>query len=157
MTLPNYNRRIILMKKFLVINGVNLNMLGIREPEVYGSATLADLQAQVAKKATELNCDVEFVQSNYEGEICEKIQQAFGVYDGIIINPGAFTHYSYAIRDALGSVKLPAIEVHISNIHKREEFRHKSVLVAECIGQICGLGFKGYDFALEALCNAVKD
>ncbi len=143
------------MKKFLVINGVNLNMLGVREPEVYGSATLDDLHKQVEKKARELGCDVDFVQSNYEGEICEKIQQAYGVYDGIIINPGAFTHYSYAIRDALGSVKLPTIEVHISNIHKREEFRHTSVLVPECIGQICGLGFKGYDLALEALCDAV--
>ncbi len=145
------------MKKFLVINGVNLNMLGVREPEVYGSATLDDLCEQVTKKAAELGCAVDFVQSNYEGEICEKIQQALGVYDGIIINPGAFTHYSYAIRDALGSVKLPAIEVHISNIHKREEFRHTSVLVAECMGQICGLGFKGYDLALEALCDAVKN
>lgn len=145
------------MKKFLVINGVNLNMLGVREPEVYGSATLDTLYEQIRKKADKLNCQVDFVQSNYEGEICDKIQQAYGIYDGIIINPGAFTHYSYAIRDALGSVKIPTIEVHISNIHKREEFRHTSVLVAECLGQICGLGFKGYDLALEALCDAVKD
>lgn len=145
------------MKNFLVINGVNLNMLGVREPGIYGSETLEALTAQIEKKATELGCKVDFFQSNYEGAICEEIQQALGEYDGIIINPGAFTHYSYAIRDALGSVKLPAIEVHISNIHKREEFRHKSVIVAECIGQICGLGFKGYELALEALCDVTEN
>jgi 3-dehydroquinate dehydratase-2 len=145
------------MKNFLVINGVNLNMLGVREPGIYGSDTLEDLTAQIEKKATELGCKVDFFQSNYEGAICEEIQQALSEYDGIIINPGAFTHYSYAIRDALGSVKLPAIEVHISNIHKREEFRHKSVIVAECIGQICGLGFKGYELALEALCDVTEN
>ncbi|MGN1116432.1 MAG: type II 3-dehydroquinate dehydratase [Candidatus Ornithomonoglobus sp.] len=145
------------MKKFLVINGVNLNMLGIREPGIYGTNTLAGLEKQISKKAEELGVEVEFFQSNYEGAICEKIQQALGVFDGIIINPGAFTHYSYAIRDALGSVKLPAVEVHISNIHKREEFRHHSVTVPECIGQICGLGFKGYELALEAICDEVKD
>ncbi|MGN0181957.1 MAG: type II 3-dehydroquinate dehydratase [Candidatus Ornithomonoglobus sp.] len=145
------------MKKFLIINGVNLNMLGIREPGIYGTNTLVGLEKQISKKAEELGVEVEFFQSNYEGAICEKIQQALGVFDGIIMNPGAFTHYSYAIRDALGSVKLPAIEVHISNIHKREEFRHHSVTVPECIGQICGLGFKGYELALEALCDDVKD
>ena len=145
------------MKKFLIINGVNLNMLGVREPEIYGHNTLKSLEEQIEKKAAELDCKVEFFQSNYEGAICEEIQEAFGIYDGIIINPGAFTHYSYAIRDALGSVKLPAVEVHISNIHKREEFRHNSVIVPECIGQICGMGFKGYEFALEALCDAVKN
>lgn len=145
------------MKRFLVINGVNLNMLGVREPDIYGKNTLSALEEQIKIKAGSLGCEVDFFQSNYEGAICDEIQNALGVYDGIIINPGAFTHYSYAIRDALGSVKLPAVEVHISNIHKREEFRHKSVTVAECIGQICGLGFKGYELALEAICDAVKD
>ena len=139
------------MKKYLVINGVNLNMLGIREPGIYGNSTLSDLENNLGKKAEELGVGVDFFQSNFEGEIVEKIHAALGVYDGIIINPGAFTHYSYAIRDAFGSVKLPAVEVHISNIHKREEFRHTSVIVPECIGQICGLGFKGYELALEAL------
>lgn len=145
------------MSKFLVINGVNLNMLGVREPDIYGNNTLEGLMEQIRGKAETLGVEVDFYQSNYEGDICTKIQQALGVYDGIIINPGAFTHYSYAIRDALGSVKLPAIEVHISNIHKREEFRHTSVTVPECIGQICGLGFKGYELALEALCDEIKD
>lgn len=145
------------MKKFLIINGVNLNMLGIREPGIYGNDNLESLMERLKNKADELGVDVEFFQSNYEGAICEKIQQALGVFDGIIINPGAFTHYSYAIRDALGSVKLPAVEVHISNIHKREEFRHHSVTVPECIGQICGLGLKGYELALEALADAAKD
>lgn len=141
------------MKKYLIINGVNLNMLGIREPGIYGNSTLADLEKMVTKKAGELGVEADFFQSNFEGEIVEKIHSAMGAYDGIIINPGAFTHYSYAIRDAFGSVKLPVIEVHISNIHRREEFRHTSVIVPECIGQICGLGFMGYTLALEALCN----
>lgn len=139
------------MKKYLVINGANLNMLGIREPGIYGNGTLKDLEEYVAKKAAELGVGVDFFQSNFEGEIIEKIHSAMGVYDGIIINPGAFTHYSYAIRDAFGSVKMDVIEVHISNIHKREEFRHQSVIVPECIGQICGLGFQGYVLALEFL------
>ncbi len=139
------------MKKYLVINGVNLNMLGIREPEIYGASTLADLEKAISKKAKELGVAVDFFQSNFEGEIVEKIHGAMGNYDGIIINPGAFTHYSYAIRDAFGAVKMDAIEVHISNIHKREKFRHSSVIAPECIGQICGLGFKGYELALEAL------
>ncbi len=139
------------MKKYLIINGVNLNMLGVREPEIYGGSTLADLEKSVKKKADTLGVSVDFFQSNFEGEIVEKIHGAVGEYGGIIINPGAFTHYSYAIRDAFGSVKLPVIEVHISNIHKREEFRHTSVIAPECIGQICGLGLKGYELALEAL------
>ena len=101
------------MKKILVINGVNLNMLGVREPEVYGKATLKDLHEMIEGWAKEVGCEVTCVQSNYEGEICEKIHQAYGVYDGIVINPAAFTHYSYAIRDALSSVRIPAIEVHI--------------------------------------------
>ena len=145
------------MKKYLVINGVNLNMLGIREPGIYGNSTIADVEKNISKKANELGVSVDFFQSNFEGEIVEKIQSALGVYDGIIINPGAFTHYSYAIRDALGSVKIDTIEVHISNIHKREEFRHTSVTVPECIGQICGLCFKGYELALEYLAEKDKD
>lgn len=144
------------MKKYLIINGVNLNMLGVREPEIYGSVGLEELKEQITKKARELNVAVDFFQSNFEGEIVEKIHNAYGNYNGIIINPGAFTHYSYGICDAFASVKIPAIEVHISNIHKREEFRHNSVIVPECVGQICGLGFKGYELALEALACSVE-
>ena len=139
------------MKKILVINGVNLNMLGIREPDVYGKSTIKDLEEMIKEKAKELNVEVDFFQSNIEGEICNAIHAAYGVYDGIILNPAAFTHYSYAIRDALGSVKINTVEVHISNVHKREEFRHHSVIVPECVGQICGLGFNGYIYALEHL------
>ncbi len=142
------------MKKFLVINGVNLNMLGIREPGIYGSSALAELEGMISEKAAELGVEVDFFQSNIEGETVNAIHGALGNYDGIIINPGAWTHYSYALRDALGAVKLPCIEVHISNIHKREEFRHASVTAPECTGQITGLGFKGYLLALEALADA---
>ena len=141
------------MKKILIINGPNLNMLGIREPGVYGTETLETLCEKIRKKADLLKTEVDFYQSNVEGEIINKIHSAMGEFDGIIINPGAFTHYSYAIRDALSSINVPAIEVHISNIHKREEFRHKSVTAPVCVGQICGLGVNGYLYALEELVN----
>jgi len=141
------------MKKILVINGVNLNMLGIREPEIYGNNTLKGLEAQVTAAAEKMGVQVSFFQSNFEGEIVEAIHKSMGVYDGIIMNPGAFTHYSYALHDALGSVDVPCVEVHISNIHRREEFRHKSVTAPACIGQITGFGFYGYEMALAALVN----
>lgn len=143
------------MKKYLVINGVNLNMLGVREPNIYGTNTLESLEANIRNKAAELGVETDFFQSNFEGEIVEKIHAAMNNYDGIIINPGAFTHYSYAIRDAIAAVSIDTVEVHISNIYTREEFRHTSVTAPECIGQISGLGFKGYELALEALvCKA---
>lgn len=141
------------MKKYLVINGPNLNMLGVREPGIYGSSTLSDLEAMMREKATELGVSLEFFQSNHEGAIIDKIHASMGNFDGIILNPGAYTHYSYAIADALGSVDVPCIEVHISNIHKREEFRRISVTAPSCQGQISGLGFYGYICALEALVN----
>lgn len=140
------------MKNILIINGPNLNMLGVREPGIYGSETLETLYEKIRKKAEALNASVEFFQSNIEGEIINEIHKAMGVFDGIVINPGAFTHYSYAIRDAISSVNIPVIEVHISNVHKREEFRHKSVTAPVCIGQICGLGTNGYLYALEEFC-----
>ncbi len=141
------------MKKILVINGVNLNLLGLREPGVYGVATLKDIEELVAARAKQLGASVDFFQSNIEGEVVNAIHGTMGRYDGIIMNPGAWTHYAYALHDALTSVKVPCIEVHISNIHKREEFRHHSVTAPACTGQIAGLGISGYVYALEALCN----
>ena len=143
--------------KILVINGVNLNMLGVREPGIYGGNTLQDLENEIVGCANKNNVQVDFFQSNFEGEIVTRIHEAMGVYDGIIMNPGAFTHYSYAIHDALTSVDVPCVEVHISNIHKREEFRHKSVTAPACIGQICGFGFYGYEMALGALINRLSN
>ncbi|MBQ7793714.1 MAG: type II 3-dehydroquinate dehydratase [Clostridia bacterium] len=141
------------MKKILVVNGPNLNMLGIRETGVYGNENYDALCEKIKEKAESLGVEVECFQSNSEGGIIDKIQSVYGKADGIIINPGAYTHYSYAIHDCIKSVSIPTIEVHISNIHTREEFRHKSVTAPACVGQICGLGFKGYLLALEALCE----
>lgn len=140
--------------KLLVINGVNLNMLGIREPGIYGSDSLNDLENKIYDWAKNLGVEADCFQSNFEGEIVEKIHSSMGVYDGVIINPGAFTHYSYAIYDAIKSVNVPFVEVHISNIHQREEFRHKSVIAPACIGQICGLGVNGYELAMRALISS---
>lgn len=141
----------IIVRKILVINGPNINMLGIREKNIYGRQDYKSLCEYIRAVAFQLGVDVELYQSNYEGDIVTVIQQAYGKFDGIVINPAAFTHYSIAILDALKSVNIPAIEVHISNIHQREEFRHKSVTAPACVGQICGLGFKGYALALEYL------
>lgn len=141
----------------MVINGPNLNMLGIREPGVYGSQSYSDLEAYIENYAEEKGIEATVLQSNSEGEIIDFIHHALGNYEGIIINPGAYTHYSYAIHDALSSVNIPTVEVHISNIHKREEFRHKSVTAPACIGQICGLGFRGYTLAIDYLNETVSD
>ena len=139
------------MKKILVLNGPNINMLGIREKSVYGTATYEDLCETICKKAEELRIEVEIKQSNSEGQLVEWIQKSYGTMDGIVMNPGAYTHYSVAILDALKSVNLPAVEVHISNIHQREEFRRHCVTTAGFTGQICGLGLQGYLLALEYL------
>lgn len=143
------------MKKLLVINGPNINFIGIREKGVYGSDNYESLVKMIEDKAAELGVEVEVFQSNHEGAVIDKIQQAYyDKVDGIAINPGAWTHYSYAIRDALASVEaIPKIEVHISNVHKREEFRHISVTAPVCTGQVVGLGLKGYLYALEALAS----
>lgn len=138
-------------KKILVLNGPNINFLGIREKGIYGTADYATLVAMIEEKAAQLGVEVEVFQSNYEGGLIDKIQETYRKVDGIIINPGAFTHYSYAVRDALASVETPKIEVHISNVHKREEFRHTSVTAPVCTGQVVGLGLKGYLYALEAI------
>ena len=138
-------------KKILVINGPNINMLGKREPGIYGAETMESVNDRLAEEAKALDCEIGFYQSNIEGELVDVIQSTQGRYDGIIINPAAYTHTSVAIRDALASVDTPAIEVHISNIHKREEFRHTSLTVPSCMGQICGLGTDGYILALYKL------
>ncbi|MCL2637080.1 MAG: type II 3-dehydroquinate dehydratase [Oscillospiraceae bacterium] len=139
--------------KIYVINGANLNLLGTREPEVYGSKTLADINAEIVEKFN--GHELEFFQSNCEGAIIDKLHEARGS-DGIILNAGAFTHYSYAIRDAIAAISAPVIEVHISNIYAREEFRHKSVLSEVCKGTICGLGSAGYLMAIEYLINRTE-
>jgi 3-dehydroquinate dehydratase-2 len=139
------------VKKVLLINGPNLNMLGIREPGVYGDLSLTSIEKKLHVLAEELSLALECFQSNHEGEIIDRIHAAYGTMDGIVINPGAFTHYSYAIRDAIAAVGLPTVEVHISNIHKREEFRHHSVTAPVVIGQISGFGAFSYELGLRAL------
>jgi 3-dehydroquinate dehydratase-2 len=136
------------MKKILLINGPNLNLLGTREPEIYGATTLDQLVARLTKHASDGGVELISFQSNHEGEIIDRIQLEAPNCMGVIINPGAFTHYSYAIRDAVASVDTPTIEVHISNVYAREPFRHKSVIAPVCVGQISGLGIGGYSAAL---------
>ena len=137
--------------KILLVNGPNLNQLGTREPEIYGHETLADVEAKCQVAAKALKLTLECVQSNHEGELIEIIQQAGKKYRGLIINPGAYTHTSIAIMDALMPLKIPVIEVHLSNIFRREEFRHHSYVSLAAKGVICGLGSHGYVLALEAL------
>lgn len=144
--------------KILVINGPNLNMLGTREPQIYGSTTLADIEKELISYANKSypEVELEFFQSNSEGAIVDKIQSAKDTKDGIIINPAAYTHTSLAIADAIAAVQLPCVEVHLSNIHAREEFRHKSFSAKNCIGQICGFNKEGYKMALMGLISVLK-
>jgi len=134
----------------LFLNGPNLNLLGQREPEVYGHATLADIEAKVRKRAKILGAEVDFRQSNLEGELVDWIQQARGKFDVIVLNAAAYTHTSIALRDAIVAVGVPTIEIHLSNIHAREKFRQKSLIAPVCLGQISGFGQKSYLLALEA-------
>jgi 3-dehydroquinate dehydratase II len=136
--------------KVLFLNGPNLNLLGQREPEIYGRATLADIETKVRERAKELKVGIDFRQSNQEGELVGWIQEAKGKFDVIVINAAAYTHTSIALRDAIVAVSVPTIEIHLSNIHAREEFRHKSLIASVCCGQICGFGQKTYILALEA-------
>lgn len=142
--------------RILLLNGPNLNMLGIREPEIYGTTTLADVEAQLSSHARERGIELDCFQSNHEGVLVDTIQQSMGVYDGIVYNPGAHTHYSYALHDAITSVTTPVIEIHISDISKREEFRRHSVLADACIGQVKGLGTEGYLVAFDKLVEHLR-
>lgn len=139
------------MKKIVVLNGPNLNRLGKREPEIYGSKTLDDLETRLRIDAAKLNCELEFHQSNHEGELIDKIADLEPGCAGIIINPGGLTHTSVALRDAIAGSDIPTIEIHISNIHQREDFRQKSITAGACTGSITGLGFNGYSLALSFL------
>ena len=141
----------------LFLNGPNLNLLGTREPEVYGHTTLADIEAQVRQHAKQLEVDIEFRQSNQEGELVNWIQEAKDKFDAIVINAAAYTHTSVALRDAISAVGVATIEIHLSNIHAREEFRHKSLIASVCRGQICGFGAKSYILGLEAAVHVTEN
>jgi 3-dehydroquinate dehydratase-2 len=140
--------------RILYLNGPNLNLLGTREPEKYGPTTLAEIESQVRQRAAALKAEIEFRQSNLEGELVDWIQQAKGKFDWIILNAAAYTHTSIALRDAIAAIQVPTIEIHLSNVHAREEFRHKSLIAPVCRGQITGFGANSYLLALEA---AVSD
>lgn len=142
--------------KIQIINGPNLNMLGIREPEIYGSLTLEEMNRQLSEMGEELGLSLDFYQSNHEGDIIDKIQSCYGSADGIVINPGAYTHYSIAIRDAIAAVGIPTVEVHLSDINSREDFRKVSVIKNVCVRQIWGKGIRSYSEALEFLSGKDK-
>jgi 3-dehydroquinate dehydratase II len=141
----------------LVLHGPNLNLLGLREPEIYGSTTLNDINIRLAEQAKVLQADVTCLQSNQEGNLVDAIHQSLGVHQGILINAGAYTHTSIAIRDALAGVKIPSVEVHLSNIYQRESFRHHSYIAPVVIGQISGFGANSYYLGLQALINYLRD
>ncbi len=141
----------------LLIDGPNLNLLGRRQPEVYGATTLKDIEERVSRRASELGVEVRAFQSNTEGDIIDFLQAQGPAADGVIINPGALTHYSLALRDVFEAIQKPIVEVHISNIYAREEFRHHSVLADIAVGQIAGLGWRGYIAALDALVGILNE
>lgn len=144
------------MKKILVIHGPNLNLLGEREPGVYGSDSFESVNNEIKEKAKECGFECEIFQSNHEGTIIDKLHSARLEFDGIVLNAGAYTHYSYAIRDAIAAIKIPVIEVHMSNVHKREEFRHHSVISPVCEGVIAGFGKNSYMLGVQALKDIIK-
>jgi len=144
------------MERILVIHGPNLNLLGTREPEVYGSTTLSQIDAMLSELGGELGVEVESFQSNHEGAIIDAIHGARGRVDGILLNPGAYTHYAIAIRDAIAAVDLPVVEVHLSNIYKREPFRHRSVIAPVAAGTIAGFGAESYRLGLRALVHLLR-
>lgn len=142
--------------RVLVVHGPNLNLLGTRDPAIYGTTTLAEIDADLARRAAARGADVTCVQSNLEGALVDAIQGARGTCDAIVINPGGYTHTSVAIRDAIEAVALPTIEVHLSNLHAREEFRQTSITAARCVGQICGFGARSYSLGLDAALDIVE-
>ena len=142
--------------KILIINGVNMNMLGVREPDKYGTTTLKELEKDLYSFSFELGVDIETYQSNMEGEIVEKIQSALNNFDGIVINPAAYTHTSVAIRDAISAVNIPTVEIHMTNIHAREDFRNKSLVAPVCIAQISGFGIESYKLGVKGLVDYLK-
>lgn len=144
------------MKKILVIHGPNLNLLGEREPGIYGDVSFENLNKMIMNKADELGIECEIFQSNHEGAIIDKLHEARKISDGVAINAGAYTHYSYAIRDAIAAIKIPCIEVHISNVFARDSFRSESVIAPVCRGSISGFGLDSYMLALTGLCNMIE-
>lgn len=144
------------MPSFLVLNGPNLNLLGLRQPEVYGRTTLADVETMCQTHAEQIGVSVEFLQSNHEGALVDAIHSARGRLDGIILNAGAYTHTSLALMDAISSAEVPTIELHLSNVHAREDFRHKSYIAKVALGVICGFGPRGYTLAMDALLSHVE-
>ncbi|MCR5834275.1 MAG: type II 3-dehydroquinate dehydratase [Selenomonadaceae bacterium] len=145
------------VKRILVLNGPNLNLLGTREPEIYGRLTLEDINEALRQRAHTAGVDeIDFLQSNFEGELVEAIQKARGRYDYILLNAAALTHYSIALRDAIAAVPVPVIEIHLSNIHRREEFRHTSVIAPVVVGQICGFGLDSYIAALDIAIRRIQ-
>jgi len=145
------------VKKILVVHGPNLNLLGKREPEHYGNTTLADIDSRIRDAAEKAGVEVDIRQSNHEGEIVDMIQSGIGVFDALIINPGAYTHTSVAIRDAIAASGIPTVEVHLSNIHKREDFRRHSYVAGVAVGQIAGFGAQGYMLGLRAALNIIEE
>ncbi len=145
------------MKKILLVNGPNLNMLGVRDPAIYGSDTLAAIEAMVVAYGAEHGAQVDCFQSNHEGALVDKLHEAHGRYDGIVYNPGAHTHYSYALHDAVECIDVPVVEIHLSDISQREEFRRISVIAPACVGQVKGLGKEGYLRALDILLEEASE